>query len=109
MGDKSKKNDDKVFDTYDCVPGRQGWEKFEQDVFGYGSSSNELGDSYADVFRGANTGGPAGPAHAGGPAAVLKSQQLQRKLTKEAFRFLYIHVHEDQQTILFRDYQIIFS
>ena len=33
MGDKSKKNDDKVFDTYDCVPGRQGWENFEHDVF----------------------------------------------------------------------------
>ena len=95
MGDQRKKNDDRCFETYDCVPGRQGWEKFEQDVFGYGSQSNEYGDSFADVFRGANTGGPAGPPHPGGPAALLKSQGLQRKLTKEAFRFLYIHVHED--------------
>ena len=45
MGDQRKKNDDRCFDTYDCVPGRQGWEKFEQDVFGYGSQSNEYGDS----------------------------------------------------------------
>ena len=91
------------FARYDCTPGREAYENFEQNLFVHGGASDDLVWSLTDCLRrqddGALTaagapvlGMPVIPPGGGGGAAVQQRQARRRKRLKESHRFIVAHI-----------------
>ena len=107
--------DDKLlFPTYDCSPGKEAYDVFEERLLGNGGRSDDQGWSLADCLNrrddgavtpaGAPVGGgvPVLPA-AGGGVATEKRRALRRKRLKESHSYLVRHIsNETVKRVLMR-------
>ena len=62
MAGSAAKLHEPMFTPYDGEPSYEKWCAFEEKLYAYGCTADDHGWSYADVFRGVDAGGPAGPA-----------------------------------------------